>query len=96
MSHSDIIRLYSAEAKKAIVAESSSRSIEEALTYLTIDMLREDAGEDLALREELAGVASVKLGLSNRKIAALLGLSHPTVSKAVGSYLARNEVGPHD
>ncbi|MGY0461447.1 AAA family ATPase [Kitasatospora sp. cg17-2] len=94
MSHSDVIRMLRLHAKKEVVLSGDMENLDRSLTSLAIELLRKDALDDIELREELSGIAHFKLGLSHRKIAALFGLSHPTVSKAVSAYKARGEMAP--
>ncbi|MHC3820057.1 AAA family ATPase [Streptomyces sp. DT9] len=91
MSHSDIVRLCNATARESIVREGHLSSFEEALVRFALGKLREVAGEDPIIREQVAVAASVHLGLSNRKIANILGVSHPTISRAISAFQERKQ-----
>lgn len=91
MSHSDIVRLCNAIARESIVREGHLSSFEEALVRFALGKLRDVAGEDPIIREQVAVAASVHLGLSNRKIANILGVSHPTISRAISAFQERKQ-----
>ncbi|MFH9114834.1 AAA family ATPase [Streptomyces globisporus] len=91
MSHSDIVRLCNAIARESIVREGHLSSFEESLVRFALGKLRDVAGEDPVVREQVAVAASVHLGLSNRKIANILGVSHPTISRAISAFQERKQ-----
>ncbi|WP_158715853.1 AAA family ATPase [Streptomyces sp. NRRL B-1381] len=91
MSHSDIVRLCNAIARESIVREGHLSSFEESLVRFALGKLRDVAGEDPVIREQVAVAASVHLGLSNRKIANILGVSHPTISRAISAFQERKQ-----
>ncbi|MFD6473896.1 AAA family ATPase [Streptomyces anulatus] len=91
MSHSDIVRLCNAIARESIVREGHLSSFEESLVRFAVGKLRDVAGEDPVIREQVAVAASVHLGLSNRKIANILGVSHPTISRAISAFQERKQ-----
>ncbi|MFB7056881.1 AAA family ATPase [Streptomyces vinaceus] len=86
LSHSDISRLCNEVARETIVRHGGLTDFEKDLVGLAIEMLRDTAAEDAAIREEVAVAASVHLGFSHRKIARILGVSHPTVSRAIATH----------
>ncbi|MGW2824127.1 AAA family ATPase [Streptomyces sp. NPDC001443] len=91
LSHSDIVRLCNGIARESIVRDGNLSSLEEGLVSLAVPKLRALAGEDPKVREKVAVAASVHLGLSNRKIANLLGVSHPTISRAISAFQEREQ-----
>lgn len=91
LSHSDIVRLCNGIARETIVRDGGLSSLEEGLVSLAVPKLRELAGEDAKVREQVAVAASVHLGLSNRRIANILGVSHPTISRAIAAFQEREQ-----
>lgn len=81
--------------RRAIVTAVPGTELPKLFTELAIEQLRERASSDPAIRQVLAGAAHQELGLSLRKIAALLSSSHPTISKDVAAFVAkRSSDGP--
>lgn len=91
LSHSDIVRLCNGIARESVVRDRDLSSLEESLVRFALEKLREVAGEDSSVREQVAVAASVHLGLSNRKIANILGVSHPTISRAISAFQERKQ-----
>jgi SpoVK/Ycf46/Vps4 family AAA+-type ATPase len=80
--------------RRAIVTGVTVTELSKLFTEHAIERLRERASSDPSIRQVLAGAAHHELGLSLRKVATLLGYSHPTVSKDVAAFVSkRSSVG---
>jgi len=86
-SHSEIVRLCNNLAREAIVDEGSLASLTKHITQYCIRSLQEQAKSDPEVRSAIIFAAHENLGYSNRKIANLLGISHPTVSRVMAAYM---------
>ncbi|WP_152617671.1 AAA family ATPase [Phaeacidiphilus oryzae] len=80
-SHSDIIRSCNEIARASLVDDGDFRKLHRHIIEFSMKRLREEVKDDAAIRKSVALAAQKHLGLSQRKIASLLGVSHPTVSR---------------
>ena len=80
-SGSDLVRLLDQAARTAALGTAT---FEDALAEALKPHLA-TAATERGLRDELCRIASTKWGLSRRGIAQLLGISHPTVARALAS-----------
>ena len=77
-SGADIERLVSAAARHAVLAGTP---VEASLADLALASLRREGDLDLERRSAFCALATSQLGMSQRAVADLLGISHPTVAK---------------
>lgn len=81
-SGSDLVRLVTDAARASALQDVS---LDQATRGEIEPYLRISAAGDRATRDRLARIASEEWGMSNRAIADLLGVSHPTVARALRS-----------
>ncbi|MEU8964848.1 ATP-binding protein [Streptomyces sp. NPDC048491] len=84
-SHSDIVRLVNGLAREVIVENGSLAKYSERVADYAMNSLRECAKDDSEVRSKIIRLAHGSLGYSQRKIASILGVSHPTVSRALAA-----------
>ncbi|MBS1871557.1 MAG: ATP-binding protein [Actinobacteria bacterium] len=77
-SGADIERLVSAAARQAVLAGTP---VETSLADLALASLRTEGDLDLERRSAFCALATSQLGMTQRAVADLLGISHPTVAK---------------
>ena len=82
-SGADIEREAAAIARAAVLSESDETT---ALAELAVARLRDVVGEDQQRRAAFCALATGHLGLSQRAVAKILGISHPTVGKLAGQW----------
>ncbi|MFE9495055.1 AAA family ATPase [Streptomyces collinus] len=84
-SHSDIVKLVSGLAREVIIQEGSLEKFSERIAEYVMVTLREHSKSDSETRSQIIRLAHQSLGYSQRKIAGILGVSHPTVSRVLAS-----------
>jgi MoxR-like ATPase len=78
MTGADLERLVKGVTRAAVLG---SMPVAQALTETALEPLRSGARDDSDKRAAFCAVAHDHLGLSNREIAKLIGVTHPTVAK---------------
>jgi SpoVK/Ycf46/Vps4 family AAA+-type ATPase len=86
MTGADIVATVERAARSAIVSDVDVRQL---LTQASLELLSGREKTDSDARMAFAAVASEQLGLSNREIAKLLNVSHPTVSRLIRDWRTR-------
>jgi hypothetical protein len=81
LSGSDVDRLVSSAARRALL---QSLSMDRCLVEAVIESAPDIAGGKR--RDAFCGIARAVLGYSDRQIASMLGVSHPTVAKAIARW----------
>ncbi|MDQ1047380.1 MoxR-like ATPase [Streptomyces sp. V4I2] len=84
-SHSDIVKLVNGFAREMIVEDGNLERFPERIANYAMISLSELAKTDAEVRSQIIRLAHQSLGYSQRKIASILGVSHPTVSRALAS-----------
>lgn len=84
-THSDIVKLVDGFAREVIVEDGSLAAFPERIANYAMVSLSEQAKTDPEVRSQIIRLAYQSLGYSQRKIASILGVSHPTVSRALAS-----------
>jgi AAA+ superfamily predicted ATPase len=84
-SHSDIVKLVNGFAREMIVEDGNLERFPERIANYAMTSLSELAKTDAEVRSQIIRLAHQSLGYSQRKIAGILGVSHPTVSRALAS-----------
>ncbi|MFJ9818745.1 AAA family ATPase [Streptomyces sp. NPDC101151] len=84
-SHSDIVKLVNGIAREAIIEDANLASFAERMANYSMFSLRNQSKSDTEVRSRVIRVAHDSLGYSQRKIAQILGVSHPTVSRVLAA-----------
>ncbi|WUD04336.1 AAA family ATPase [Streptomyces sp. NBC_00523] len=84
-SHSDIVKLVNGLARAAIIEDGNLKAFPKRIAEHAMAALREQSVTDTETRSQIIRLAHQSLGYSQRKIAGILGVSHPTVSRALAS-----------
>ncbi|MEW2498126.1 AAA family ATPase [Streptomyces nodosus] len=84
-SHSDVVKLMNSLAREAIIEDAGLGKFSERIANYAMVELREQAKADPDVRSQIISLAHESLGYSQRKIAQILGVSHPTVSRVLAS-----------
>ncbi|MDO0927824.1 AAA family ATPase [Streptomyces sp. TG1A-8] len=84
-SHSDIVKFVSGLAREVIIQDGNLEKFSERIVEYAMVTLREQSKSDSETRSQIIRLAYQSLGYSQRKIASILGVSHPTVSRALAS-----------
>lgn len=90
-SGADIERIVFAAARHAVLAGTP---VETALADLALASLREEGHLDRERRSAFCALATRQLGMSQRAVADLLGISHPTVAKLARRWHAESAPDP--
>ena len=88
-SHAEIEAWVTRLVRRAVLTNLDGQALHKTLVEHSAALLREQATGNVEVRRMLASVASTELGMSRRKIADWLGVSHPTISKDITTYQNR-------
>jgi MoxR-like ATPase len=88
-SGSDIDRLLRASVRRAVM---SGESVATGIAHEVLEPLRTSSAHPVLPRAVFCAIAVDQLGMSQRAVADLLGISHPTVGKLVKEWRARSTI----